>query len=107
MTTRIGWYWVAFALTLFCCSVRAAELSGAERVYQTRCGVCHDRGGMGQLALKQRLGVERSILTERTDLTPSLIQHVVRRGFLSMPAITRVEVSDAELEVLSAWLTRR
>jgi hypothetical protein len=46
------------------------------------------------------------LLAERTDLAPTYVQQVVRRGLLGMPAITRVDLSDIELARVIAYLTR-
>jgi hypothetical protein len=57
--------------------------------------------------LGRRLGKERAMLEHRTDLLPELIRHVVRHGIVSMPPLTRVEVTDAELDAIIRHLTRR
>jgi len=78
-------------------------------LFSNRCGACHLAGGMGtNLLSKQRalLGEppDKALLANRTDLTPDYVQTVVRRGKLAMPGLTRVEVTDAELEAIARYL---
>jgi hypothetical protein len=56
--------------------------------------------------LGRRLGKERALLAERTDLAGDYVRQVVRRGLLGMPPFTRVDLSDAELVHVVAYLTR-
>ena len=46
------------------------------------------------------------VLDERTDLTPAAIRLFVRRGTSIMPFFRKTEVSDADLDAISAYLTR-
>lgn len=75
-------------------------------LFERRCGVCHLQGQTGTNILQRRLGPQRALLGERTDLTPEYIRYVVRWGLVNMPRLTRVELPDAELEAISAWLRR-
>lgn len=85
----------------------ADDFAKAKALYDERCGtVCHAKGGIGTFNLERRLGAENSILAERTDLNAALIEHVVRHGINSMPYLTRAEVPDAELKLISAYLLR-
>lgn len=77
----------------------AADASPA-RSYEQACGACHIGSGYGVQRLTARLGKDKSILTTRTDLQRPYIRLVVRRGFQSMPAMSKVEVSDAELDAI-------
>jgi len=74
--------------------------------YVARCAKCHGESGTGTFMLSRRLGKEKGMLESRTDLSPELIRHVVRNGIVSMPAITRVEVTDDELRAITDYLTR-
>jgi hypothetical protein len=56
--------------------------------------------------LGRRLGPERALLAQRSDLSADYVRQVVRHGLLSMPPFTRVDLSDAELAQLSVYLTR-
>lgn len=78
-------------------------------VFSNRCGACHLPGGMGtNLLTKQRVMLgeppENGLLTRRKDLTQSYVKMITRRGKLAMPALTRVEVTDAELDAIAAYL---
>jgi hypothetical protein len=45
-------------------------------------------------------------LEDRTDLPPLLVHTVVRNGIGGMQRFTRIELTDAQLETLVAWLGR-
>jgi mono/diheme cytochrome c family protein len=80
-------------------------------LFSNRCGACHLAGGMGtNLLTKQRalLGEppDKALLANRTDLTQDYVKIVVRRGKLAMPGLTRVEVTDAELDAIARYLAR-
>lgn len=86
----------------------AAGRDGAA-LFSNRCGTCHLAGGMGtNLLTKQRIAAgqppESGMLANRTDLTADYIKGVVRGGKVAMPPLSRVEVTDAELEAISAFL---
>jgi hypothetical protein len=44
------------------------------------------------------------MLANRTDLTSDYVKSVVRMGKMAMPRLSRVEVTDAELESISHYL---
>lgn len=80
-----------------------------QRAYELRCGYCHLAGGMGtNLLIKQRIAVgegpEMALLANRKDLTADYVRIVVRQGKNAMPPQTRVDITDAELEAIAAWL---
>jgi len=77
-----------------------------KKLYDTRCGICHESGGTGAIMLARRLGKDRSILAARTDLTPDYIHNIVRVGIGSMPPFSRIEVTNEELDLIAAYLTR-
>lgn len=86
---------------------RAQEAQPSGQALFTReCGLCHRGGGTGTMMLARRLGADKSLLEERTDLTPSYVEFAVRRGINSMPTITRVEVTDAELAQIIEYLVK-
>ena len=73
------------------------------------CGACHLAGGMGtNLLTKQRLILgeppESGLLENRQDLTQNYVKIIVRRGRMAMPSLTRVEVTDAELDAIAVYL---
>jgi mono/diheme cytochrome c family protein len=82
--------------------------TGAD-LFSSRCGACHLAGGMGSnLLTKQMIAAKRppsdGLLANRTDLTPDYVQSVVRNGKMAMPRLTRVDVTDAELTAIAAYL---
>lgn len=86
----------------------ASSVSG-EALFSNRCGACHLAGGMGtNLLTKQMLMAKRpptdGLLTNRTDLTSDYVKAVVRQGKNAMPIQTRVDITDAELERVAAFL---
>lgn len=83
----------------------AAE-GNPEAVFLARCQYCHVQLGPGTITLARRLGPEDALLANRTDLTEGYVKTVVRSGLNTMPALSRVEVSDDELELIAAYLTR-
>ena len=88
---------------------RLASGGDGEKLYSTHCGYCHLPGGMGtNLLTKQRMALgeppENGLLTNRKDLTASYVKSVVRNGKMAMPRQTRVDVTDAELDAIAAYL---
>jgi mono/diheme cytochrome c family protein len=88
---------------------RLAVGRNGEALYSNRCGSCHLAGGMGtNLLTKQMLQSGRppqeGLLTNRKDLTAVYVKSVVRGGKVAMPRISRVEVTDAELEAIASYL---
>jgi mono/diheme cytochrome c family protein len=81
-------------------------LAADEKLYDGRCGICHQPGGTGAIMLARRLGKDRSILSTRADLTVDYIRKIVRVGIGSMPPFSRIEVTNSELEGIAAYLTR-
>jgi len=75
-----------------------------EGLFKARCGYCHLAGGTGTMMLERRLGKDKALLAERTDLDADYVKAVARHGLNSMPTITRVEVTDAELNRIAAFL---
>ena len=86
-------------------SVRLASGQDGERMYMRRCGVCHLEGGMGTMVLARRLPPEQAKLVDRRDLSRDIIFSAVREGTGSMPRLTQVDVTDAELGAIADFLT--
>ena len=82
-----------------------AETSLGEKMFSKNCGICHNPGEMGTVILAKRLGEERAVLSDRTDLVPAFINYVVRNGLLGMPLFNRGTLSDEELEAVVGYLT--
>lgn len=83
-----------------------ATLADPEALFNARCGVCHLAGGGGTWMLERRLGKAQSLLARRSDLQPAYVRYVARFGLRAMPRFTRVELPDAELDAIAAWLAR-
>lgn len=81
-------------------------------VYQNWCAPCHGagRGNPGTAALaakyKNRQPPVPSILTERTELTPQTIRFFVRQGVSVMAPFRKTEITDADLDAMTAYLAR-
>jgi mono/diheme cytochrome c family protein len=86
-----------------------AQLASGEALFSNRCGACHLAGGMGtNLLTKQRMMAgqppETGMLANRTDLSADYVKTVVRMGKMAMPRLTRVDITDAELDSVAAYL---
>jgi len=84
----------------------AAAMTPGERLFRTKCAICHAARGMGTIMTAKRLGPDHGELAKRSDLDPGYITAVVRGGLMSMPPFTRVDITDAELKQVATWLTR-
>ncbi len=92
----------------------AASIAGAQsaappspaQIYGRECAICHAAGGTGTRMLARRMPADMAVLTDRPDLPAAYVKMVVRNGIGSMPAITRVEVTDAELDLIAAYLAK-
>jgi mono/diheme cytochrome c family protein len=82
----------------------AAADPPARALWQRHCGPCHLQGGTGTFMLGRRLGQEKALLEQRTDLTEEYVRTVVRHGIQSMPRFSRAELPDAELEQIARYL---
>ena len=81
-------------------------VAAGEQLFTGRCALCHVGFAPGTIMLGRRLGKERALLAGRTDLAADYVRHVVRHGLLGMPPFTRVDLTDAELGQVVAFLTR-
>ena len=100
-----------FVATLTCAAeTNEAQLTTDQQrgreLFNASCTYCHGERGHATTLLGKRLGAENAVLERRTNLSPELIRHVVRRGINSMPVYRRAELSDRELELIAAYLTR-
>ncbi len=77
-----------------------------KRAYNHICVYCHSPGVWGTNRLSRRMDKEHAVLENRTDLSATLIQTVVRTGIGSMPPLRKSELSDADLAAVAAYLTR-
>jgi mono/diheme cytochrome c family protein len=76
------------------------------KLFHARCGYCHLAGGTGTIMLERRLGKNRALLGERTDLTAEYVKKITRIGINGMPPHTRIEVPDSELDLIAAYIAR-
>jgi mono/diheme cytochrome c family protein len=78
--------------------------------FQMSCAVCHGTGqgkpGTRALAAKYK-GSIPALLEERHDLEATYIKQVVRQGLYVMPFFRKTELSDADLDAIAAYLTRK
>jgi mono/diheme cytochrome c family protein len=78
--------------------------------FQNSCAVCHGAGpekpGTRALAAKYK-GTLPALLEQRTNLTPDFIKYTVRHGVSVMPPFRKTELSDADLNAIAAYLTRK
>lgn len=82
------------------------DAASGEQLFAARCALCHVGFAPGTIMLGRRLGKERALLAGRTDLAADYVRQVVRHGLLGMPPFTRVDLTDAELAQVVAFLTR-
>lgn len=88
---------------------RLASGGDGEALFSNRCGACHLAGGMGtNLVTVQMLAAKRpptdGLLANRQDLTADYVKSVVRMGKNAMPRLSKVDITDAELESVAAYL---
>lgn len=90
---------------------RLAPGRDGKALFENHCGYCHLTFGMGtNLLMKQRLAIgappQTALLANRDDLTADYVKGVVRMGKGAMPQQTRVDLTDAELASVAAYLGR-
>ena len=97
-----------------CASVASGQdtpVDKGKQVYDYWCATCHGpgRGKPGTIALAAKYkGSDRpALLEDRTDLTAQGIRLFVRNGVSIMPMFRKTEISDADLDAMAAFLTRR
>jgi mono/diheme cytochrome c family protein len=75
------------------------------KLFTERCGSCHMDRGWGTRNLSRRTGGD-GLLANRTDLTPSVVEYVVRNGLGSMPHFRQSELPDPLLKEIAAFLSK-
>ena len=102
----MSWRTLFFVMTLSCVVATRAYADEGRQWYEKTCNYCHGPGGFAAKKLAKRLGESRALLASRTDLNADYIRYVVRHGIGSMPWYSRTDLSDAQLELVVAWLVR-
>jgi (+)-pinoresinol hydroxylase len=76
------------------------------KIYDKWCSDCHSTpGGSGTMALQRKYaGSPPAILDLRNDMNADYVKLVVRQGISFMPTFRKTEISDAELELLAAYV---
>ena len=108
----LGAFAIGIVIAVLLFSRMAAAQTAAEQrgqaVYQHWCTPCHGAGpgnpGTQSLEIKYR-GELPAVLEEREDLTPEFVRTMVREGILMMAPFRKTEVTDGELDDLTAYLT--
>jgi cytochrome c553 len=77
-----------------------------EALFVAKCSMCHRQMGMGTVILARRMKPATAMLEKRSDLKVDYIKTAVRQGIGNMPRIGRGEVSDAQLQQISNFLTK-
>ena len=95
---------VGFA-SLITLGAHAADLDGKQLFHQ-KCEMCHGAAGMGTGLLARRMKPEVAPLEKRDDLSAAYVARAARIGILNMPAITRGDVSDAQLASIAQYLSK-
>lgn len=106
---------IAIAASASAVAQDAAPVERGRVLYEYWCAPCHGPGignngaqhlpGTDALRVKYR-GALPALLTERTDMAPDLVKTYVRQGITVMPFFRKTEIDDAELEAITAYLTR-
>jgi mono/diheme cytochrome c family protein len=98
---------LVFALLSLAGPAFADQQEQGKRVFDHICVYCHGPGVWGTNRLAKRYDKDRALLEARTDLSAEAIRAIVRAGVGSMPPMRRTEVSDADLDAVAAYLTRK
>ncbi len=101
------------AVTSFAAAQDAATIARGNEQFDRHCAACHgaDKGDFGRAMLPgtdalriKYQGKQPALLTQRKDLTPALIRTYVRTGTFSMPPFRKTEISDAQVDEISAYI---
>jgi mono/diheme cytochrome c family protein len=86
----------------------AAEEPKGKEVFEQYCSHCHGPGDApATVQLDRTRGKGKGLLTERTDLAPEYIEYIVRHGLKSMPPFVPSDLTEAKLEALVGFLTKK
>jgi (+)-pinoresinol hydroxylase len=87
-------------------SLSAQEQQG-KLLYGRTCIYCHGPGLWATNRIAKRLDKDHALLENRTDLSADSIRAIVRSGVGSMPPLRKTELSDADVDAIAAYLTRK
>jgi mono/diheme cytochrome c family protein len=109
MNIRTSFATAALALSALAGAAQANDLQAGANVFTKNCLGCHAAtpGNIGTMVLAKRLGKEQAVLDQRTNLEPAFVSAIVRYGVGIMPGFRVTEISDAELDQLTAYLARK
>lgn len=85
----------------------AAQEQQGKLLYGRTCIYCHGPGLWATNRIAKRLDKEHALLENRTDLSADGIRAIVRSGVGSMPPLRKTELSDADVDAIAAYLTRK
>jgi len=109
---QVRW-WGGLLIALWCLSVPAfaadqAQADHGRAVYQKWCTPCHGTGpGKAGTEAAAAHGIKPAVLEERTNLSPKVIESVVRNGISFMPRFRKTEISNADLDAIVAYLVHK
>ena len=87
-----------------------SKADAGKLVYEKWCAPCHDPGIIhpGTHALMAKYANSKpAVLKEWTDLDPLFLRYTVRHGVSIMPHFRKTEITDADLDALTAYLTHQ
>lgn len=84
----------------------AGSADEGERLYGQECAYCHAGRNTGTIMLGRRMDPAQAELHKRKDLEPDYVKAVVRNGMVNMPPLSRVELTDEDLDKIAVWLAR-
>ncbi len=76
-------------------------------LFELYCIACHDAGPghPGTMRLEERMSADQAPLLDRDNLPPDYVKLVVREGFKLMPPFRPSEIDDAQLDLLTDYIS--
>ena len=76
-------------------------------LFDLYCIGCHGAGpgNPGTMRLEERMSADQAPLLDRDNLDPEYLKLVVREGFKLMPPFRPSEITDAQLDLLTVYIT--
>ncbi len=86
--------------------MQMSDLDG-KALFDLYCIACHGAGPghPGTMRLEERMSAEQAPLLDRDNLQPDYVKLVVREGFKLMPPFRHSEIDDAQLDLLTDYIT--